>query len=96
MGYDEFDADDLDDKDLLCYKFVITTHESSYVADQNNVENIFIDIIEIEDEYYLVDIQEEHLIAHGGGKYSTNYITKNYKCDQWDGLEKLLKDKGLL
>jgi hypothetical protein len=46
-----------------------------------------------EDEYYLVELTSiGYVIALGDGpRYGNRYL-----CDQWDGLVRLLKDKGYL
>ena len=51
-------------------------------------------IIECEDEYFLVQM-DSNILFPG----LNNYLTEtriDYKCDQWEGLVKFLKDKGIL
>ena len=51
-------------------------------------------IFEIPDEWFLVFLKEnnDHTV---GGHFSTTLDSSIYKCDQFDGVIELLKDKGL-
>jgi hypothetical protein len=64
-----------------------------YLCDNKFTDKSFIVFIsKLLDEWYEVFFYEYESKAAKG---STKFFCKQYKCDQWDGLIKLLKDKGL-
>ena len=59
------------------------------MAINGNRESIL--IIQLEDEWFLVRQQVEDIMS---GPYNESY--NYYRCDQVEGLKKLLKDKGII
>jgi hypothetical protein len=72
-------------------RHIFTATVPSREVDKDHPNDIF--ICRKDDEWYLVRI-EFHLTGHRyrGTRQEYGY----YKCDQWDGLLELLKDKGII
>jgi len=62
---------------------------SNVMTITGNRESIL--IIQLEDEWFLVRQQVEDIMS---GPYNESY--NYYRCDQVEGLKKLLKDKGII
>jgi len=58
---------------------------------RNNIDSIDLSIHVLDDEWYLVNT-----IDYGKGSISRGPKYGYYKCDQWGGLIKFLKDKEII
>jgi hypothetical protein len=58
---------------------------------RNNINSIDIVISVLDDEWFLVNV-----VDYGRGSMSSGPKESYWKCDQWDGLVKLLVDKGFI
>jgi len=67
-------------------------HKALLIYPDPNNKSVWVLIIELEDDWFLVDFNLTYRVGVNWGPFNRTL----YKCDQIEGLLKLLKDKGVI
>ena len=80
-------------------RFTKTSYIGAIDPGNKNIKDIDInqmeyncDVFQLKDEYFIVSFTD-YTIRHG---IRNNISAKYYKCDQWEGVQMLLKNKGVI